>query len=245
MSLRSFFSTKIPGLIALLVFATLLSGVLMFYSQANLAAPASDAIGMFFSSLTFSAGNPGFLITITLLMTIPLALRLPRKTVCKLGIQFAILLVLSFAAKSGLKHLTEVPRPYTYELEALGIVSSPEDFYHMDEVGKDNAVHAASQHISAWRIKHWLGETNYSLPSGHTIFAAVCVVFWGGFFLRRRRYLPAGVLVLWATGVGVSRIWLGMHWPTDLLTSICCAALLYLCVPEWQSDNTIAADNHG
>ncbi|GAL03518.1 phosphatidylglycerophosphatase B [Photobacterium aphoticum] len=89
------------------------------------------------------------------------------------------MLVLSFAAKSGLKHLTEVPRPYTYELEALGIVSSPEDFYQLDEKGKDHAVMEARQHVSEWRIQHWLGETNYSLPSGHTIFVAVCVVFWG------------------------------------------------------------------
>ncbi|GHA42123.1 phosphatidylglycerophosphatase B [Photobacterium aphoticum] len=237
MTLRSFFAKKIPGLIALLLFGTLLSGVLMFYSQANLAAPASDVAGQFFSALTFSAGKPGFLITVSVLMAIPLLLKVPRQQFLKLGVQFAILLVLSFAAKSGLKHLTEVPRPYTYELEALGIVSSPEDFYQLDEKGKDHAVMEARQHVSEWRIQHWLGETNYSLPSGHTIFVAVCVVFWGGFFLRRRHYVPAAALIVWATGVGVSRIWLGMHWPTDLLASVGCAALLYLCVPEWQSES--------
>ncbi|WP_428447629.1 phosphatase PAP2 family protein [Photobacterium nomapromontoriensis] len=205
----------------------------MFYSQADLAGPAANSTGLFFSSLTYSAGSPGFLLTVSLLMLIPIGLKLPRKQIFKLGVQFAILLVLSFVAKTALKHITEVPRPYTYQLETLGLVESPEAFYQLSDTKKDHVVEQASYSVSHWRIEHWRGETNYSLPSGHTIFAAVCVVFWGGFFVRRKQFLPTAIILLWATGVGVSRIWLGMHWPTDLLASICSAAILYLFVPEW------------
>ena len=233
MSLRPFIQQKIPGLIALLLMTTVLSGVLVFYSQANLNGPVSDTSGMLFSALTHSAGNPGFLISVALFMLIPVVLRLPRKSLIKIGIQFALLLALSFVAKSVMKHITEVPRPYTHELQALHIVESPQAFYALSNEAKDQAVREASKSVSHWRISHWQGETNYSLPSGHTIFTAVCVAFWGGFFLRRRQIIPASLIILWAVGVGISRIWLGMHWPTDLLASIFGAACLYLCIPEW------------
>ncbi|MGF1702497.1 phosphatase PAP2 family protein [Photobacterium makurazakiensis] len=230
---KEFLTEKIPGYIALLLFATILSGTLMFYSQSNLAGEVSDTTGFVFSLLSHSAGNPGFLISVCLLCLIPIALKLPKQQILKLLIQFGILLALSFVAKTAMKHLTEVPRPYTYQLQALEIVESPDNFYQLSAKQKDEAVRQAEGTVSHWRLSHWLGETNYSLPSGHTIFVAVCVTFWGGFFLRRKKLIPTAIIILWATSVGISRIWLGMHWPTDLIASLCGAAFLYLFVPEW------------
>lgn len=231
----TFFDKKIPGFIALLLFATTTSGVLMLFSAADLSSKVSDSSGLLFTLLTKSAGNPGFLITVALLSMIPLAMKLPARTILRLYMQFAILLILSFAAKTILKNLTEVPRPYTYQLQSLGIVHSATDFYLLSNADKESAVEAAEANVSPWRTLHWQGETNYSFPSGHTIFAGACVVFWGGFFLQRRRYMPSLLIILWATGVGISRIWLGMHWPTDLLASIACAGILYCFVPEWNT----------
>jgi len=234
---NSFLIKKVPGYIALLLFATVMSGVLMFFSTADLTDNVADITGLTFTLLTASAGSPGFLLTVCALSFAPLLLKLPKQTIVKLGIQFAILLVLSFVAKTALKHITEIPRPYTYQLQSLGIVHSASEFYQLSDDEKEKAIQLATANISDWRTSHWQGETNYSLPSGHTIFAAVCVVFWGGFFCRRRQLAAAGLLVLWATGVGISRIWLGMHWPTDILASIACAGLLYLFVPEWGNEN--------
>lgn len=135
MTLRSFFAKNSGAHCSATIRHTPIRRAYVLLAS-NLAAPASDVAGQFFSALTFSAGKPGFLITVSVLMAIPLLLKVPRQQFLKLGVQFAILLVLSFAAKSGLKHLTEVPRPYTYELEALGIVSSPEDFYQWMKKGK-------------------------------------------------------------------------------------------------------------
>ncbi|MCG7588666.1 phosphatase PAP2 family protein [Photobacterium sp. OFAV2-7] len=206
----------------------------MFYSSVELTGSVSDYTGRTFSLLTASAGNPYFLVTVCVLCLVPLFTKLPRKAAIQLVMQFALLLVLSFVAKTVLKHITEIPRPYSYQLQSLGIVHSADEFYQLTDSEKEKAVQLATANVSDWRTSHWQGETNYSLPSGHTIFAAVCVVFWGGFFWKKHQLTAASLLILWATGVGISRIWLGMHWSTDILASIACAGLLYLFIPEWK-----------
>ena len=61
----------------------------------------------------------------------------------------------------------------------------------------------------------------FSFPSGHTTGSAAAAltalaVLWP--LLRgRRREIVAGALLLWAATVGVSRVALVVHWPTDVL----------------------------
>lgn len=62
-------------------------------------------------------------------------------------------------------------------------------------------------------------------------------MFWGGLFLRQRRFILVAAVVTWASGVAFSRYWLGMHWPTDILASIICAALLMILVPDITPSN--------
>ncbi|WP_318438225.1 phosphatase PAP2 family protein [Photobacterium leiognathi] len=232
----SFISQKLTNYLALALFALALFIAISIFPVPLLSDPISDAAGLSFTLLTDTAGKPFFLITTTLLCLLPVFFRLPKKQIIKLWIQFAILLVLSFGAKTFLKHETAIPRPYTYELQRLNLIPSPQDFYQLDKVEKDNVVKKASAYISTWRIRHWEGETNYSFPSGHTIFAAICILFWGGFLLHTRHYILAGGLIAWAVGVGISRLWLGMHFPTDVMGSILSAAVLYLFIPEWKVD---------
>ncbi len=82
-------------------------------------------------------------------------------------------------------------------------------------------------------------ETGYAFPSGHAVFAAV---FFGALIilLGRWRYLDGrlalrltaqGALLLLLLGVGASRVWLGVHWPSDviggfLFGALCLAALV-------------------
>lgn len=71
-----------------------------------------------------------------------------------------------------------------------------------------------------------LGEevSRYSLPSGHAAFAALtAATLWP---LARARFVRA-VLIAFVLGVGVSRVWLGRHFPADIaagyLVGLCSA----------------------
>lgn len=60
---------------------------------------------------------------------------------------------------------------------------------------------------------HLVVETNYSMPSGHAVGAAA---FAMAVTLLIRRWW---VLILWVVAllIGVSRLYVGVHWPSDLL----------------------------
>lgn len=75
-------------------------------------------------------------------------------------------------------------------------------------------------------IDHWAKESTWSFPSGHSIFAAAWALLGVGVLWPRKRFLAAFILTAWAAGVLVSRLFLGMHWPVDLLASIGLAFIL-------------------
>jgi undecaprenyl-diphosphatase len=71
-------------------------------------------------------------------------------------------------------------------------------------------------------VPHGAVVYSASFPSGHSMMAAVAYLTLGALLARvqpRRRlklYL-LGLAILLTVAVGVSRVYLGVHWPTDVL----------------------------
>ncbi|MCX6463778.1 MAG: phosphatase PAP2 family protein [Pseudonocardiales bacterium] len=81
-------------------------------------------------------------------------------------------------------------------------------------------------------------ETNESLPSGHAtmsmvVIGALVVLAWAGRGPLARLLMVAGA-VLWVGAVGATRVYLGVHWFSDVLAGwLVGAAWLALCAAAW------------
>jgi membrane-associated phospholipid phosphatase len=80
--------------------------------------------------------------------------------------------------------------------------------------------------------------TGFSFPSGHVLAAAATWAFLPAvvaLFTRRRDVWRAAVVVAVALVVGVawSRVWLGVHWTSDVVASLAIAVLVLSGVEVW------------
>ncbi|HGY9567411.1 TPA: phosphatase PAP2 family protein [Vibrio harveyi] len=226
--------TKKYGLMMLALFILGIIPLSLFASFHDLTSHVSDGTGILFTLLTDSAGSKGFLITLTLLVLSLYRFKPSRTDWMQKLSMLGLLLVIGFASKTGLKLMTESPRPYTELLAAEQLIEHPEAFYQLETAQQANVIGQISEKVSEWRTRHWQGEKDYSFPSGHTIFVSICLAFFGGLFLQNTCYFSAATLWVWALGVAYSRLWLGMHRIEDLIGSVVFVAVVFTLLPTFQ-----------
>ena len=80
--------------------------------------------------------------------------------------------------------------------------------------------------------------TSYGFPSGHVLFAVVCfgalailLPGVGGRYAGLRKAAQAGLMLL-AAAIATSRVYLGVHWPSDALGALAIGGV-YLAVLVW------------
>jgi undecaprenyl-diphosphatase len=91
--------------------------------------------------------------------------------------------------------------------------------------------------VAVGRIRPTLWETELywgsSFPSGHTLavaaFAIAVAVCVGRIWPAAYR-LTLSIAILWISLVALSRLVLGVHWPTDVLVAACIGAFLPLVI---------------
>lgn len=224
---------KLEGLLLLVGFLLVVAPMSLFVSHIDLLSEVKTLSGVIYTAITDSAGSSGFLVSLVILVLLSWrVIGFNRVFLAKL-FQLGVILVIGFAAKTGLKHVTESPRPYTELLTHQLLIPNPEHFYKLDAFQKEEVINKISQQVSPWRTRHWQGEKDYSFPSGHTIFASICLAFFGGLFMQYKRYGLTVVVAIWAISVAYSRLWLGMHRPIDLVGSISFVAVVYVLIPHF------------
>ncbi len=232
--MKEYLINKRAGLALLVTFILVTAVVSFVVSPINLTGKVSDNAGMFFTLLTDSAGSRGFLLTLSLLLAVMVKLTGVNRQLLAQLLQLGVILVIGFAAKTGLKQMTESPRPYTEVLAHELLIPQPEHFYNLTTEQQTQVLKKVAEKVSPWRIQHWQGETDYSFPSGHTVFVTICLAFFGNILLQRKQYALSAVLLVWALSVAYSRLFLGMHRPVDLIGAASFIALVYMLTPTFE-----------
>ncbi|MBB4236946.1 phosphatase PAP2 family protein [Rhizobium esperanzae] len=79
-------------------------------------------------------------------------------------------------------------------------------------------------------VPHLVEVSDLSFPSGHAMVSAVTYLTLGALLARTQRYRATRIFVIGAgvflaVIIGLSRIYLGVHYPTDVLAGWCAGAL--------------------
>ncbi len=208
--------------------------------------PDSDFYGLkILLWITETAGSPwSFLTSVLLIIGTLLLLGSQNISVVKFILVFILCILVGQGIKSVMKTSIKEPRPYVMWLkQEYGI--NPNDFYALKRADRSKLIDMViteSPNIPDWQLTHWKVETGYAFPSGHTFFAVNWALLLIGLLWQRRYYITSIILALWAESIIVSRLLLGMHWPSDIIASIILSAILSIVackkLADWSPHST-------
>lgn len=192
------------------------------------------------------------LVLLTIVVTRPgLTLRTRViESVVLLGLLLVALGGMSFANEHFIKPAMAIPRPNIVALSDLGVLGlSPDEFYALGDKPERSAFLYERLHdprtppLAAEVREHWLIETGYSFPSGHSLaamtFAAFFLTLAISYLDQRRRRLVFLLLPVWALMVIASRPLLRVHSALDIGVGACegvVIGLLSVVLARWVID---------
>jgi phosphatidylglycerophosphatase B len=169
------------------------------------------------------------LILLTIVITRPGLAAKTRafEAVVLLGVLLIALAGMSFANEHFIKPAMAIPRPNIIALAESGVLGmNPDDFYALGDKPARSAFLAERLTDSRTPAladevrEHWLIETGYSFPSGHSLaamtFAAFFLTLAISYLDQRRRQLVFLLLPVWALAVIASRPLLRVHSALDI-----------------------------
>ncbi|VFP83178.1 phosphatase PAP2 family protein [Candidatus Erwinia haradaeae] len=149
-------------------------------------------------------------------------LRCGSKSLLLLSVLMTVSLVTGQSIKILLKDHFHSVRPYylwlqSHNLEKVTIFSNKKSL-DTKEIWHEYVL--SNQTFPPWLIRHWHEATQFSFPSGHTIFSATWALVGTGLLWPRRCYFTVIAVMIWAATVMSSRLAFGMHWSRDLFASV-------------------------
>lgn len=164
----------------------------------------------------------GALTSVLLLSWFLWCLRYRLKPALGLTTILSATLIMGQGMKTVIKNQVQEPRPYMawleqhYDIHKRSACPMPRKTRNAF-IDKEIKRHHM---IPLWLRNYWCYETGFSFPSGHTIFATSWALLSIGLLWPRRHFISSVMLMVWANGVMISRMALGMHWPWDLVMGI-------------------------
>ncbi len=185
--------------------------------------------------LTESGSVPYALITCVVFMLWLMKLAAKRYSWILVGAICATSVIGTQAIKTVAKNVFAEPRPYVVQM--MGGEVQAEQFY---ELSRDERAVLVAQYYQNHNfplvVKHREGETGYSFPSGHTIFAVSWLLLFAGLLIGIRSQavvFAQGFALVWAALMLISRLRFGMHYPIDLFISTLIAWMFHCVLFVW------------
>lgn len=149
--------------------------------------------------------------------------------------------IISESINVVIKESVQVTRPFVLWLNNSCNLNE-HTWYRMSEKARCLLVAQHHHSIPIWLQKHWCSTKGFSFPSGHTIYVVNWALLAIGILWPRRHFISSIVIFIWASGVIISRMLLGMHWSYDLFMG-CWISWLVITIACWLISRWIESPN--